>query len=453
MTEPPFHQLVPEEPDLVPTVRIDAVWNDLIAAIEASPARKRLFAMYSEREVAKNQHTVRLEVQETAVAFLNICLRHAMFTPRIDGGARFYRVPAEAFVPPFESHGLPNADANTWARGALHRLDAAKPFQWIAAGGYALLLTENEASIVREWVRTHIADEEREHRLTARDRILDRARRGEMSAREAEVEATQQGLGELASRPPADDFDPRNRPAWTLPMALAWIAWRSYDEVREWDSEYRDKCLVWTTSNDHTEGRRLKRRDPATVWEFECMGYLRQAEHDSCDSDLTWDVDRPKRAKGELWAALRDGDGITADGIPRNGAKRLPIPSIEWEDLRDHASGLEALRYHHSPHESAYAKVRIPRAQIVARWPADTEAEDEAPRTGPPDLQPAVRRPIGRPPKQGIVVDWMIENPIEAAKLSNKEIALKCYVNSRTVERAKASQLAAKTKSRDKTTE
>ena len=28
------------------------------------------------------------------------------------------------------------------------------------------------------------------------------------------------------------------KPQWTLPMTLAWIGWRSFEEVREWDADY-----------------------------------------------------------------------------------------------------------------------------------------------------------------------------------------------------------------------
>jgi hypothetical protein len=441
VAEPQFHQLVPEDPRVVPTVGVDAVWSDLVAAIKASPAKDRLFWSYAEKEVAENEHTARLRVQETAVAVLNVCLRNRLFVPRINGGDRFYRVPNEAFVPPFWSaHGLPNADALTWSGGVLYRIDAAKAFQWIAAGRYALLLTEGEAAVIRDAARQMIAEEEREHRREAGERILDRARRGEISAREAEMEAKRQGLDELASRPSAEEFDPRKRPAWTLPMALAWIAWRSFDEVREWDSDYRGQCWVWTTSNSHPEGRRLKRREAATVWEFECMGYLRQAERESEATDREFDSDMAKRVKAELWAALREGAGITADGIPGGNVRRQPIPSIEWEDLESHerSGGRDALRFRLAPDPTAYSQVRIPQAQIITRWP---ERRADAARAAPfaEASSGGFGRPrLGRPSMQAMIISWLGENRREAASLTDKEIARKLGASPKTVQRAKA---------------
>jgi hypothetical protein len=438
-----FHQLVPEGPNVTPTVGVDTVWGELVAAIAASPAKDRLFWSLKERDVADNRHRARLRIQETAVAIFNICLRNRLFTPRINGAGRFYQVPNAAFIPPFaSSDGMVNADATTWAQGKLHRLDAPDEFRWIAAGRYALLLTENEAAAIREQARRMIAEGEREHRLETQDRILDRARRGEITAREAEAEAERRGLGKLASCPPAEDFDPCKRPAWTLPMALAWIAWRSFDEVREWDSEYRDACLEWRTSTDGPEGRRLQRRDAATVWEFECMGYLRVSELEGGATERELDVDLPKRTKAALWAALRAGKGITADGIPGGGPRR-PIPAIQWEDLEsfERNGGRDALCFHHAPDRVAYERVRITQAQILARWPpTDTKAEKSSPDTNPE----AVTAPIEPLPKSGRpsigrdkTMIWLVANPQDAERLTNKRIALLLGVSDRTVERAK----------------
>ena len=121
MIEPAFHQLVPEEPSVVPTVHVTAVWRDLVDVIGASSAKDRLFAKYATREVSAGEHTDQLRVQETAVAILNLCVRNELFTLRINSGSRFYKVSAQALVTRFDpADGLANADATTWSSRSIH---------------------------------------------------------------------------------------------------------------------------------------------------------------------------------------------------------------------------------------------------------------------------------------------------------------------------------------------
>jgi hypothetical protein len=53
---------------------------------------------------------------------------------------------------PHSGHGIPNADATTWSRGKLHRIDTTEPFEWIAVGGYSLLLPSHVACLSRKRV-------------------------------------------------------------------------------------------------------------------------------------------------------------------------------------------------------------------------------------------------------------------------------------------------------------
>jgi hypothetical protein len=47
------------------------------------------------------------------------------------------------------------------------------------------------------------------------------------------------------SKPDPAEFDPQGMAWWSLPMALAWISWRSIESVREHCPEYRQDCRVW----------------------------------------------------------------------------------------------------------------------------------------------------------------------------------------------------------------
>src|SRR4051812_29005411 len=78
-----------------------------------------------------------------------------------------------------------------------------------------------------------------------RDVLIDRVRRGELTPQQAEDEAARKGFGPIASKPDPINFDPAKMPWWTLPMALAWIAWRSLELVRDSCAEYRENWLEW----------------------------------------------------------------------------------------------------------------------------------------------------------------------------------------------------------------
>src|SRR5262245_44452987 len=77
------------------------------------------------------------------------------------------------------------------------------------------------------------------------DDLLDRVRRGVLTPDAAEAEAERLGLGQLANTPDPSKFDPMRETWWTLPMTLAWMAWRSPDRVRWFWDAYRLQCLDW----------------------------------------------------------------------------------------------------------------------------------------------------------------------------------------------------------------
>jgi hypothetical protein len=64
-----------------------------------------------------------------------------------------------------------------------------------------------------------------------RDDLIDDVRKGRLTPEQAEAEAARLSIGELARQPDRRAFKPMGEPFWTLPMAVAWIAWRSPDRV------------------------------------------------------------------------------------------------------------------------------------------------------------------------------------------------------------------------------
>ena len=64
-----------------------------------------------------------------------------------------------------------------------------------------------------------------------RDELIERAKFGEISGDEADAEAVQLGLGSLSRRPDPNEFRPEELSHWTLPMVLAWVAYRDLEVV------------------------------------------------------------------------------------------------------------------------------------------------------------------------------------------------------------------------------
>ena len=86
-----------------------------------------------------------------------------------------------------------------------------------------------------------------EEELLQSDRLIDRALHGEITDIEAEAEAARLGIGPLATTPDVALFKPEDELWWSLPMAIAWIAWRSLDRVRQFWDDYRNQHWIWVT--------------------------------------------------------------------------------------------------------------------------------------------------------------------------------------------------------------
>jgi hypothetical protein len=60
-----------------------------------------------------------------------------------------------------------------------------------------------------------------------------------------QAEAARQGLGPIATKPNPIYFDPDKISWWSLPMSIAWIAWRTAASVLENCAEFREDWLEW----------------------------------------------------------------------------------------------------------------------------------------------------------------------------------------------------------------
>jgi hypothetical protein len=109
---------------------------------------------------------------------------------------------------------------------------------------------------------------------------------------------------------------------WTLPMAAAWIAFRTPEAVREWWNSYRAERWIWRFEKWQVpggpvyEGHFLERPPQATLALFGMPQFYEPRP----DRDPSYSMD-PKEAIDALWVALR-GSCFEANGIdPQRGAR------------------------------------------------------------------------------------------------------------------------------------
>jgi hypothetical protein len=162
---------------------------------------------------------------------------------------------------------------------------------------------------------------------------------GKLTPEEAEREAERLGFGPLARKPDPGKFDPDKMHWWSLPMAVAWIAWRNSSSVREHCAEYAEKCLYWISGswnvpvNNGTEfarvdGYALKTLGQSTV----CRLLLAEAYLSSTKSLPLTTIMTVGEAEKQLFADLAAGRIVAiakdAAGNPSISQARVVVPPI-----------------------------------------------------------------------------------------------------------------------------
>ena len=206
-------------------------------------------------------------------------------------------------------------------------------------------------------------------REPTRDDLITMVQRGEMTPGDAEAEAKRLGLDPLAAEPDPNDYDPMREPFWTLPMAVAWIAHRTPDCVRNsWD-DYRKECHYWHFREWRVgpdgpvyQGHFLEQRSNATLVRLQMV----DAKRDQADPMSV------AQAIDALWLALRRAS-LEVTGIDEDTGQRVPIPAQQWHDLTwFEEKGRDVIRAKPklSLNTARYSNVIVPAAAVRERWPA-----------------------------------------------------------------------------------
>ena len=165
-----------------------------------------------------------------------------------------------------------------------------------------------------------------------RDILIDKVQRGELTPQKAEAEAARVGLEPFEVGPNPADFDPMGEASWSLPMALAWIMWRSRDPVREMWDLYREKFRFWVPQRWQVsdgpiyDGHFLETKAPAGIWDVAVL----EGQHTHLKVE----------GIGHYLEAFRllcnEGQRATwkASGVPTDGRARQQIEPFEWADFQ-----------------------------------------------------------------------------------------------------------------------
>jgi hypothetical protein len=208
-----------------------------------------------------------------------------------------------------------------------------------------------------------------------RDDLIEKVRYGKMTPAEAEAEAARLNLKPFECRPKPGDFDPMKEVFWTLPMAVAWIAYRTADEVREWWDAYRIECWDWHyrkwrigIDGPVHEGHFLEQRTTATLVLLGLAAIFDRASGGGPALKMTVDEAR----ETALLAALREGL-IEAIGINVATGTSEKIPVIAWHDLEcqeQHDRDVVATPLSRLGGGLRYERVLVWRKAIIGMWPA-----------------------------------------------------------------------------------
>ena len=206
-------------------------------------------------------------------------------------------------------------------------------------------------------------------RQSLRDKLIERAKYGEITGEEADAEAIRLGLGSLSRRPSPDEFRPESMAHWTLPMVLAWIAYLDLNEVREWSAPYLERCWYWVPCRWQDKvrgpiynGWMLEQHAKPTVALLRYSASANQADKTKRMSATIGE------AQESLWMMLREGF-LKATGI-ETAAKghRVEIPALDWYQLVPVQGLGEKAEVRRRPFGDGYKEVLIPSAVVQRYW-------------------------------------------------------------------------------------
>lgn len=167
-------------------------------------------------------------------------------------------------------------------------------------------------------------------------------------------------------------------------MAVAWVAYRELDQVREWFAPFRENCWEWRWQRWRVgldgpvhEGWHLEQRGRPTLSLLALAGALHRVdEHDPS-------VMYVRDAKEALWVALREGL-FAASGIDLETDRRTDIPALDWHELVAVEGRGEVDEVRRGSMGSGYRDILVPSAALRGLWRPVSRKPLTLPQSVPP---------------------------------------------------------------------
>jgi hypothetical protein len=214
--------------------------------------------------------------------------------------------------------------------------------------------------------------------------------KGIWTIEQAEDWARENGY-EFSRKHDVTHFDPLTQIYWSMPMALAWIAWRDPDKVRRVWPDYRSWCREWEPIivNGKRVGAKLVPPSAGTAM-----------------ADLFWSHDgliplleTPVALRPKLESGI-----ISSTGINQKNEREIILP-LQWCDLHFgyyHDEDDDCLIYRaHGKHTRsfewiAYIRVRIPVSEMLAEFPALSSFSPPVQKLSSSEAEALLKKEIGK---------------------------------------------------------
>jgi hypothetical protein len=161
---------------------------------------------------------------------------------------------------------------------------------------------------------------------------------------------------------------------WTIVMAVAWIAWRNLQLVRENCPEFRSECTHWIfrdwneavdggTTFARREGWWLETWSQATTARLSMMEATKSLYELPATSQMS-----VVEAERKLWQAFSE-NWLVAEALDEQ-RRPIDIPAREWSYLKLFEDGKrDVLRYDALDRREPFADVKLKRNDLLRLWP------------------------------------------------------------------------------------
>lgn len=234
-----------------------------------------------------------------------------------------------------------------------------------------------------------------------RERLFDELKDGRIKLDAARDLAKAVGIESLEGNPSPEEFNPMAETFWTLPMAVAWLAYgateSATERVREKWKAYKEKCRDF----------HCHELPPGIDGEI----------HEGCvlvdcpaPSLTTFQKGAKRDARDRLRKWFEEGTFV-ATGVSERDGKKVKIPVIEWEDLSffTNDDGDDVVRPEGGT-TYGYKKVMVKSTDVMALQPA-VPADDGAGKAietvaEAPIVVPSRDRPVSEEKLRAAYKEW-----------------------------------------------